>query len=291
MQPHREHRLRLTALEMLEHRAEPQSYQWTDRDYLLYALALGLGEDPQEPALAFVYEKHLRVIPTFPTVLAWIAEPTFESLGAHPDFALHAGQSIQLHRVLDQPETVTVSGRVVAVHDKGRERGALIVMRQEVVRESDGAPIATLTTSCFARDGGGCGSAGEPPTAPQRVPDRPSDHTVVYDVRNDAALLYRLTGDRNPLHVDPKAAQAAGFERPILHGLCSFGMTCRTVLECVAEWRPERIVSHSARFSAPVYPGDRLQVSLWREGREVCFEAHVPERRVAVITGGRTLLG
>jgi acyl dehydratase len=284
--------LRLTALEMLGRRAEAQTYQWTDRDYLLYALALGLGGDRQYgPALSFVYEPHLRVVPTFPTVLAWVAEPTFASLGAHPDFALHAGQSIELHRVLDRPETVTVSGRVVAVHDKGRERGALIVMRQEVVRASDGAPIATLLTSCFARDAGGCGSAGEPPAAPRTAPDRPPDHRIIYDVHKDAALLYRLTGDRNPLHADPKAAQAAGFERPILHGLCSFGMTCRAMLECIAEWRPERIISQSARFSAPVYPGDRLEVSLWREGGEVCFEAHVVERRAAVITGGRALLG
>jgi acyl dehydratase len=284
--------LRLTALEMLERSAEPQIYPWTDRDYLLYALALGLGSDSQYgPALSFVYEEHLRVVPTFPTVLAWVAEPTFASLGAHPDFALHAGQSIELHRVLDRPETVTVSGRVVAVHDKGRDRGALIVMRQEVVRATDGAPIATLETSCFARDAGGCGSTGKPPAVSHRVPDRPPDHRVVYAVHNNAALLYRLTGDRNPLHADPKAAQAAGFERPILHGLCSFGMTCRAVLECIAEWHPERIISHSARFSAPVYPGDRLEVSLWREGREVCFAAHVAERSAAVITGGRAVLG
>jgi acyl dehydratase len=277
---------------MLGRRAESQTYQWIDREYLLYALALGLGGDPQcGPALSFVYEEHLRVVPTFPTVLAWVAEPTFASLGAHPDFALHAGQSIELHRVLGRPETVTVSGRVEAVHDKGCERGALIVMRQEVVRASDGAPIATLLTSCFARDAGGCGSAGEPPAAPRTMPDRPPDHRVIYDVHNAAALLYRLTGDRNPLHADPKAAQAAGFERPILHGLCSFGMTCRAMLECIAEWRPERIISHSARFSAPVYPGDRLEVSLWREGREVCFEARVVERRAVVITGGRALLG
>lgn len=283
--------MRLTALEMLGRRAEPQSYQWTDRDYLLYALAIGLGSHPQSgPELSFVYEEHLRVVPTFPTVVAWLAEPTFASIGAHPDFALHAGQSIELHRVLDRPETVTVSGRVVAVHDKGRERGALIVMRQEVVRASDGAAIATLLTNCFARDAGGCGSAGEPPVPARTVPGRPPDHRVNYDVRNDAALLYRLTGDRNPLHADPQAAQAAGFERPILHGLCSFGMTCRAVLECIADWRPERIVGYSARFSAPVYPGDRLQVSLWRERREVCFEAHVVERCAAVITGGRALL-
>jgi acyl dehydratase len=164
------------------------------------------------------------------------------------------------------------------------------VMRQEVVRASDSEPIATLTTSCFARDAGGCGSGGEPPIAARRMPDRAPDHRIAYGVRKDAALLYRLTGDRNPLHADPKAAQAAGFERPILHGLCSFGMTCRAVLECIAEWRPERVVSHAARFSAPVYPGDRLEVALWRDGAEVSFEARVPERGATVITGGKSAL-
>lgn len=278
-----------TADELLGRSAGPVHYDWTDRDYLLYALALGVGGDSAQ--LPFVYERNLKVVPTFPTVLAWIAEPTFESLGAHPDHALHMGQRIEVHRVLAEPMRVAVTGRVVSVQDKGRERGAVIVMRQDVVNAADSAPVATLTTTCFARDLGGCGSAGEPADRSQPLPGRPPDHKAIYEVREDAALLYRLTGDRNPLHADPKAAAAAGFGRPILHGLCTFGMTCRAVLERIADWRPERIVSHSARFSAPVYPGEMLEIDLWQEGPEVSFEARVPARKTAVATGGKSVLG
>jgi len=273
---------------MLGRSAGPVRHDWTDRDYLLYALALGFGGDPAQ--LPFVYERNLKVVPTFPTVLAWTAEPTFESLGAHPDYALHMGQAIELHRVLCGPMRIAVTGRVVSIQDKGRERGAVIVMRQEVVDAADSSPLATLTTTCFARDLGGCGSAGEPAGHARPVPGRPPDQKVLYEVRDDAALLYRLTGDRNPLHADPKAAAAAGFGRPILHGLCTFGMTCRAVLERIADWSPERIVSHSARFSAPVYPGELLEIDLWQDGIEVSFEARVPARKIAVVTGGRSVM-
>jgi acyl dehydratase len=282
--------LSLTAAELLGRSAGPVKYDWKDRDYLLYALALGVGGEERE-RLPFVYERNLKVVPTFPTVLAWIAQPTFESLGAHPDHALHMGQKIDLHRVLAEPMEVAVTGRVVAVHDKGRERGAVIVLRQDVAAAADSTPIATLTTTCFARDLGGCGSAGEPSAGAHTMPGRPPDQRVSYEVREDAALLYRLTGDRNPLHADPEAAAAAGFARPILHGLCTFGMTCRAVLERIADWRPERIVSHSARFSAPVYPGETLEIDLWQDGGEVSFEARVPARELAVMTGGKSVLG
>jgi acyl dehydratase len=282
--------MRLTAVDILGRSAGAQSYVWSDRDYLLYALALGMGADRHEQSFSFVYERDLKVVPTFPSVLAWIVEPTFEKLGAHPDFALHSGQTVELHRTLTGPQTVSVTGRVVAVHDKGRERGAVIVVRQEVVRASDAERLATLTTTCFARDMGGCGSGGEPAKAAHAVPARTPDHTIIYPVREDAALLYRLTGDRNPLHADPEAARASGFARPILHGLCTFGMTCRAVLERVAAWQPERIASHEARFSAPVYPGENLEVALWCDEADVSFEARVPERGATVITSGKAVL-
>lgn len=276
---------------MMDRSAGPDYYEWTDRDYLLYSLALGIGRDPsQSSTLPFVYERGLKVMPTFPTVLAWIAQPTFESLGAHPDFALHIGQRIDIHLPLGGPAKIAVTGRVLAVHDKGRERGAVIVMRQDIVRCGDSAPVATLTTTCFARDLGGCGSAGESNVSADPAPSRAPDHRIGYEVPVDAALLYRLTGDRNPLHADPAAAAAAGFDRPILHGLCTFGMTCRGVLEHAAGWRPERILSHSARFTAPVYPGERLEIDLWRDDETVSFEARAAARNTTVLAGGKSIL-
>jgi acyl dehydratase len=269
--------------------APSQSITWTHRDYLLYALALGCGDDPtSDRNLPLVYEGQLKVVPTFPTTLAWILAPTFESLGAHPDFALHSGQKIEIHKNLSDPSNVSATGRVVSVQDKGRERGALIVMRQEVTNAHDGMPLATLTTTCFARDSGGCGSAGEPSSKPHILPSREPDRRISYQVRPDAALLYRLTGDRNPLHADPAAARAAGFSRPILHGLCTFGMTCRAVLDSLVEGEPARIASHEARFTAPVYPGDSLEIALWRDGSTVSFQASV--RGVVAIANGKSEL-
>jgi acyl dehydratase len=283
--------LKVIAEQIVGRTAPAQIHGWTDRDYMIYGLALGLGADPLDPAtLPFVYERQLRVMPTFPTVLAWIIEPTFDRLGAHPHHALHSGQKIEIHRPLTGATTVSVTGRVVSVQDKGRERGALIVARQEIVDAKDGARIATLTTSCFARDGGGSGNAGDPVAPPHQVPAREPDLRIRYALRPDAALLYRLTGDRNPLHADPEAARAGGFERPILHGLCTFGMSCRAVLEGFAAWMPSALLSHEARFTAPVYPGETLEIALWRDNNTVSFQASVPDRGVTVLSNGKALL-
>lgn len=283
--------MRLTASDILGRTAERQIYKWTDRDYLLYALALGFGADAtRSDELPFVYEGDLKIVPTFPTVLAWLVEPTFESLGADPQAALHVGQAIDIHRPLQSEESVAVTGKVVGIQDKGPDRGAVIVVRQEISGLGDSRPIATLVTTCFARDAGGSGSAGELGRDAVFIPERTWDHRVSYEVRPDATLLYRLTGDRNPLHADPRAAAAAGFPRPILHGLCTFGMTCRAVLEHVVDWRPELIVSQSARFIGVVFPGDRLDIRLWVEdGQEVCIEARV-DGRGPVARGHVTLL-
>lgn len=274
---------------MLGRTADPQTYQWKDSDYILYALALGLGADPSRAVeLAFAYERDLRIVPTFPTVLAWLLQPTFASLGAHPDFALHTGQSIEIHRLPALAETIAATGRVVAVADKGEGRGALIATRQEIIGLSDSRPIATLTTTCFARDMGGCGTAGVPLVAAHTAPPRAPDHLVTYDVRPEAALIYRLTGDRNALHADPHAARKAGFARPILHGLCTFGMICRALLERVTDWRPERITSQSARFTGIVFPGDALEMAIWLDGTEASVVATVADRGT-VATGKATL--
>jgi acyl dehydratase len=277
--------------DILEQTAAVQTFVWSDRDYLLYALSLGMAGDAEHADVSpYVFEKDLQVVPTYPTVLAWIVGPTFTHLGSAPDHALHVGQKIEVHRALYEPVTVVASGEVVAVHDKGHERGALIVARHEVVRATDGARLATLTTTCFARDCGGCGSGGEAQSRPHIMPAREPEHRLLYAVRPDAAFLYRLTGDRNPLHVDPAAARRAGFAAPILHGLCTFGMTCRAVLESVVDGQTQHILSHEARFSAPVYPGDVLEITLWQDGPIVSFEARVAARQSLVLTGGRAEL-
>lgn len=279
---------------ILHHVPAPQTWRWDDRDFILYALCLGFGHDPvDERALPFVYEdplqdgRRLRAVPTLPTVLAWVADPMFTDLGVDPVTALHGEQKIEIHRPLPCPVALRVQGRVVDVYDKGAGRGAIVVTEHAISDAADGALLATLTTTCFGRAEGGCGGSSQPAPVPPAVPARAPDASVDIATRADLALLYRLTGDRNPIHADPAVAQAGGFARPILHGLCSFGITCRAVLETFAGYDPSRIRSHQARFSAPVYPGETLTVDLWRDGDIVSFEARVAARGVTVIKNGR----
>jgi acyl dehydratase len=276
---------------VLDHHSPAQEWSFTDRDAILYALCLGFGGDPlNERELPFVYEKHLTVMPTLPTVLAWVAEPTFAALGVDPVTALHGEQKIELHRSLTMPLELKVQGRVLEVYDKGAARGAVIVTQHVLSDAVDGAKIATLTTTCFARSEGGCGGALGAPTRPHAVPGRPPDHSLDIVTRADLALLYRLTGDRNPIHAEPAVARSAGFDRPLLHGLCSFGMSCRAVLATYADFDAARIASHEARFASPVYPGETLTFDLWRDGTEVSFEARVRARGVTAIKNGRSVL-
>lgn len=277
--------------DVLSHRCAPEVREWDERDAIIYALAVGLGSDPLDSrALPFVYEPALKVVPSFPTVLAWVAEPTFEQLGVDPVTALHGEQKIELHRHIGFPLKVSVHGSVVDVFDKGSGRGAVVVTRHEIADLADGRPIATLTTTCFGRAEGGCGGSTDPAPSPHRVPERAPDSVLDVPTRPDLALLYRLTGDRNPIHAEPAAARAAGFERPILHGLCSFGITCRAVFETYAGFDPDRILSHQARFSSPVLPGQTLSVEMWRDGNEISFQARVKESGRLALSNGKCVL-
>ena len=276
--------------QLLDHVAPVQTWSWTESDFILYALCLGMGDDPTDlRALSFVYEDGLKVVPTMATVLAWVAEPTFTRLGVDPLTALHGQQKIVLHRQPAAPATVRLQGKVIAVQDKGMGRGALISTEHLITDASDGEPIATLTTSCFGRSEGGMGSSGAV-ESPHVVPGRSPDRTLEYRTAPNLALLYRLTGDRNPIHADPAVALRAGFPQPILHGQCTFGMSCRAVLETYAGYDPSCIVSHQARFSAPVFPGETLLIDLWRDGEVVSFEVRVKERDVVVIKHGKSVL-
>jgi acyl dehydratase len=276
---------------ILNHRSPSQEWSFSDRDAILYALCTGLGADPMsERALPFVYEKHLKALPTLPTALAWVAEPTFAALGADPVTALHGEQKIELHRTIAIPLKLKVQGSVVEVYDKGPNRGAIIVTRHVLSDAGDGGKVATLTTTCFARAEGGCGGSLDAPPKPHTVPGRLPDHSIDIATSPDLALQYRLTGDRNPIHAEPEIARQAGFARPLLHGLCTFGISCRAVLQIYADFDPAQIASHQARFAAPVYPGETLTLDLWRDGAVVSFEARVAARSAAVLRNGKSVL-
>lgn len=286
--------------DILEQKSEPRAFSYGDKDVVLYALGIGLGADPMnEKELAFVYEKGLRVVPTAATVLAAGARnrgaPAAEPMAGHRQSQLnylmvvHGEQKVELHRPLPASGEFTTQSRTTGAFDKGKDKGAVVV-NETVWIDERGEKIATLTGSTFARGDGGFGGPSEGAPIPHETPTRTPDQSVTFSTRPDQALLYRLNGDRNPLHSDPESARRSGFPRPILHGLCTYGITCRAILEVITDFDPEPILSHQARFSAPVFPGDDITVDLWRDGKAISFQARVEARSATVIRNGLTLL-
>jgi len=277
--------------EILELGAAGQSFAWSERETMLYALGVGLGSDPLDAVeLVYVYENGLKAVPTLATVVAWGAGPGIGSLGVNFMLVVHGAQKIELHQPMPTAARITADSRVIGAYDKG-PKGAVLITETVLKHETNGAKIATLTSTLFARGDGGFGGPSDGAPEPHAVPTRAPDETVTLQTRPDQALLYRLSGDRNPLHADPGFAKMAGFPKPILHGLCTYGLTCRAVLQTFADHKPDLIRSHEARFSAPVFPGEAVTVDLWRDGDVVSFEARVEARGATVIKNGKTVLG
>src|SRR5690606_23684020 len=266
--------------DILQQRTPARTFSYRDKDVMLYALGVGMGADPlDEKELPFVYEKNLKVVPTAATVLAAGARPVEGAPAPQmPEgwrqsqinflMVVHGGQKVELHKPLPATGAFTVGGRQVGAWDKGKDTGAVSV-NASVWTDDKGETVATLTSSTFARGDGGVGGPSEGQPDPHAVPSRAPDLSVDISTRPDQALLYRLNGDRNPLHSDPESARRSGFPRPILHGLCTYGITCRAVLQAITDFDPEQIYSHQARFSAPVFPGDTITVDLWKDGKNI----------------------
>ncbi|MGO4717383.1 MaoC/PaaZ C-terminal domain-containing protein [Bradyrhizobium sp. 2TAF24] len=280
--------------EILQLKREGERYAWSDREVMLYAYGIGLGADPMdERELRFVNEaaytaRPLKVVPTFASVAAWGASPG--DLGINRLLVVDGERDITFHKPLPVSAEITADSRVVAVYDKGKDKGAVIT-RETVLRDAGGDELATLVSSTFARGDGGFGGPSEGQPAPHAMPQRAPDRSVDITTRPDQALVYRLCGDRNPLHSDPEFARRAGFPRPILHGMCTYGLTCRAVLQTYADYDPAAFRRHAVRFSAPVFPGETVTVDLWKDGDVVSFEARVKARDVTVIKNGMTVLG
>jgi acyl dehydratase len=262
--------------------------RYTQKDVILYALGIGLGQDPLDTRqLAFVTEENLKVLPTFAVTLAfspfWLRD-----LDTGVDFlkVVHGEESLALHRPLPVHGYVTGRMRVVDVVDKGAGKGALLICERVLVDESTGEKFATLTETVFCRGDGGFGSAKRETRPPHPVPDRAPDAVCDLPTRPETALLYRLCGDPNPLHADPDVARAAGFERPILHGLATFGVAGHALLRTMCDYQSDRLAAMAGRFTAPVYPGETIRTEMWRDGDIVSFRVRVVERDVVAIDNG-----
>lgn len=261
--------------------AEPRTGEisWTPKDVLLYHLGIGAGRPATDPAeLRYTLESRLHVLPSFATVAGGGSPGVIGGLsmpGVDVDLArvLHGGQSLTLHRPLPVEGTATATSRITAVYDKGK--AAVLVMRTDVA-DTEG-PLWTGDARIYVRDEGGWGGDRGPDTR-REPPAGPPDRIVERAVREDQALLYRLSGDWNPLHADPEFARRAGFDRPILHGLCTYGITLKAVVDTLLGGDVTRVRGYATRFAGVVYPGETLRVRMWRGEREIRVSAGAVER-------------
>lgn len=263
---------------------------YDEKDAVLYALGVGFGSDPLDPReLPYVYEQRgPHTVPTFASML--FPELILLESGCDIRQVLHRTQSLELFRPLPPAGNFLINQRVVNVIDRGAGKGAEIEIESELRRRSDDTVICNLVNRLIARADGGFG--GPPPIIRQRhkIPDREPDLVCDLSTRPDQALLFRLSGDLNPLHVDPLIAREAGFDAPLLHGRCTYGVACHAVLKTVCEYDFTLISGFDARFSSPVFPGDIVTTEMWQDRNIVSFRCKVNARNAVVINNGKCTL-
>jgi acyl dehydratase len=268
-----------------------QSY--AARDSMLYALGIGIGADPLDGRqLRYVYEKDLQTVPTIATVLG---TPGFwwrdSRTGVDCFKIVHASEAVRIFKPMPSKGTIISRNRVVSISDKGPGKGAIVVTNREIADQSSGELLAEVVHGTFLRGDGGYSKSPEqndpsPHTLPA-MPDQAPTFEVPLGSLERQALIYRLSGDYNALHADPDVAKSAGFERPILHGLCTFGMAAHAVMKAVAGYDGSRIRAMAARFTAPVYPGETLIFQLWpRDSASFRLRARIESRDVFVLDNG-----
>jgi acyl dehydratase len=264
----------------------------SEREIMLYALSIGYGYDPvDESQLNFCYEQNLSVAPTIASVLGypgfWPQDP---ATGLDWVRAVHAEERLTLHAPIPASGTLTSRTRVKAIVDKGPDVGAL-VYQERTLLASAGELVATVEHVTMCRGDGGFGGGDTVPRQVTVMPDAPPDMTCTLPTLPQAALLFRLTGDRNPLHADPAVARAAGFPRPLLHGLVTFGVAGHAILRSACDYDFSQLRNIAGRFASPVFPGETLRTEMWWRGAEILFQVRVAERDAVVISHGRAEVG
>jgi acyl dehydratase len=276
---------------LMSMKLERTAQQYTRKDVILYALGLGVGSaDPVDAnELKYVYEKDLVALPTLAVTLAAgamrLADPEF---GINYSLLLHAEQSLRLHKPLPVEGTVYSEASFDEIYDKGAAKGAILYMTRKLYDASNGDLLVTMGNVAFLRGDGGFGGKSEGQPKPRPVPaDRAPDVRLDLTPSLNQALIYRLAGDYNPLHIDPAVARAAGFDRPILHGLCGYGMAGRALIRGLCGDDPARLRRLDVRFTSPMVPGEPLQVEVWRIALgDAAFRVTAPRRNVVVMDFG-----
>ena len=267
---------------------EDRTDTYSVRDSMIYALTLGYADDLSCPDdLRYVYERDTLAVPTMLATIgapgAWATNPV---LGINWVKLLHGEHRMRFHARVRPEASVTSRTRVTRVVDKGADKGALVVTEREISDAADGTLVATVEHVSFCRADGGFGQGDEAPQALPRVPQDEPTAVVALKTTTQAAALYRLNGDLNPIHLLPDMARKAGFDRPILHGLCTYGMAARGLIRLFCPVNPERMKSFAVRFSAPFYPGETLVIEAWQRGHMVHFRALSRERSLVVLDNG-----
>lgn len=277
---------------LMAYRIPDVEQSYTERDTMLYALGLGFGVDPtDEDQLSFVTEGRLQPMPTMAAVLAWAGGwARAPETGIDYVKVVHGEQRTEILRPLPVAANVVGQTRITGIVDKGAGKGALVYTERTITDTATGEALARMRQSTFCRGDGGFGGPDGPVMQPHVLPDRAPDHQCDIETRPEMALIYRLSGDMNPLHSDPATARAAGFDRPILHGLGTYGVAARAVVSTLTGANAARLVEFDARFTAPVFPGEILRTEMWVDGDIVSYRTTVPARGVTAINNGRARL-
>jgi len=270
----------------------PKSSSWRADDVILYHLGLGAGSPPTDPReLAYTYEAQLKVLPSYGAIPAFpLLWDMLELPGMDIDLAmlLHGEQDLEIHNTLPVKADVQTTARVSGVFDKGK--AALVILETLTSAADDGRPLVTNRFSAFIRGEGGFGGPSGTASSSHKPPERDPDIVVERPTVTSQALLYRLSGDKNPIHADPEFARRGGFDRPILHGLCSYGIVCKAVVDEVLDAQVERVGRFQARFAGVVFPGETIVVRMWRDDGRVLVDAHTKEREAPVLSNADVTL-
>lgn len=261
----------------------------TRRDTILYALGVGLGSDPADASqLRYVYEQNLQALPTMAIILGypgpWHAKG---DLGITRSHVVHGEQGLRIVKPLPVEGDIVGKTRITGVVDKGKDKGALVMTECTVREKASGDVVCTLTSTTFCRADGGFGGPDGPVKPPHPIPETPPQHVCDLPTLPQAALIYRLSGDYNPLHADPAYAAKAGYKMPILHGRATFSVAGHAILKTLCGYDPTRFMAMEGRFSSPVYPGETIRTEMWRDGNVVSFRSTVPARGATVLNNGK----
>ena len=269
-------------------KSEPARRKWSSKDALIYALGVGAGAADPLDELQFTTENTndtpQRALPTIAVVLGPMGGG-FGAIGSfNPAMLVHGEQGITIHQEIPVEGELEAVSEITAIYDKGK--GAVVVSESTATLVSTGEPLFSTRMSAYIRGEGGFGGDRGPSGIPNQAPDRDPDHSITVQTRHDQALIYRLSGDRNPLHSDPSFAAMGGFDRPILHGLCTYGFTGRALLHALCAGDPARFLGLDARFSSPVMPGEALTVNVWNDGEGTAvFQTCGQDGRVVIDAG------